>query len=394
MTMAAADQIAGRSYMRVYSVSGRRDLHDFLIAALESSGSKVIYASDPSRAPFFYAVQTDLDERLGLLIYPFRANKRDTRNRPTDEIRGQIRLGGEESWEEGSHDVALDVSGVDTTLVLAADPEAGVIIGLDPHLWSPLPMGISIYVKQSQIEEMGEVGWHVWEKDNRVGRRRTKRSDSGNETYVVFTPNRLLDYARFERRATDLGLDTPLRYSLAESFGIPAVAANAAIAPHVLEEEFLLTSQEILSIISDRTRLQVAVRGGVAEHHLEKLLMADPFIASVERLDVDAQHDFNVVTIHGDRLAIECKNASPERYSNGDFRVEVQKTRASQNDPASRFYPVTNFDVVAACMYSPTRAWTFRFRRTADLERHKTFPDRLAPLHRIDELWPSSLRDL
>jgi hypothetical protein len=90
-------------------------------------------------------------------------------------------------------------------------------------------------------------------------------------------------------------------------------------------------------------------------------------------------------------VTVECKNASPETYADGTPKVEVQKTRASQGDPTSRFYTTESFDVVAACMYGPTGAWTFRFRRSADLTEHASHPGRIAPLQRITEEWASSL---
>lgn len=93
----------------------------------------------------------------------------------------------------------------------------------------------------------------------------------------------------------------------------------------------------------------------MAEYHLENLLDHAPDVAAVERLDVYAMHDFNVTTMtDGRQLRLECKNASPKTSPSGTFKVEVQKTRASEGDPASRFYPADGFDVVAACLFSPT----------------------------------------
>lgn len=74
---------------------------------------------------------------------------------------------------------------------------------------------------------------------------------------------------------------------------------------------------------------------------------------------------------------VECKNCSPRRYANGDIKVEVQKTRATQGDPAGRLYRLDQFDVVAACLFAPTGSG-----------RH---PDRLAPLQRVTEDGSSTL---
>ena len=77
------------------------------------------------------------EQRIGLLIYPFRMKRVRTRNRPTDEIRGQLRYGSEESWPAEDHFVARDIAGVDTTLLLGVDPQENVIVGLDPAYTIP-----------------------------------------------------------------------------------------------------------------------------------------------------------------------------------------------------------------------------------------------------------------
>lgn len=117
--------------------------------------------------------------------------------------------------------------------------------------------------------------------EHRSGRRRESRTVAGLETLIAFSPERLLAYVGFERRATGLGLDPPLRFRAVE------VAATDPIVPgagggHELEEEFDLTSTEILALIAERARLAVAVRGGVAEHHLRLHLRRDPQVAAAE----------------------------------------------------------------------------------------------------------------
>jgi hypothetical protein len=379
---------------RVYRVSGRADIHEFLIASVGRSGGTVLHASSPMRVPVFLGVEDHRRERLGLMIYPFRMRRLRTRNRPGDEIRGQLRYGAEESWPAEDHFLARDIAGVDTTLLLGADPEEDLLIGLDPVLYDPLPLGISIYAKDRHAGLVREHGWAVWERANHPGQRRAaSRAAEGLETMIGFSPDRLLDYARFERSATDLGLDPPLRYTAAADAATPAASdAAGPAARHRLEQAFSLTAHEILNIIQDRMRLEVAVKGGVAEYHLGRLLRADPAVASVTGLDLDAQPDFAVVMADGRDVLVECKNASPEPYANGDYKVEVQKTRATRGDPAGRLYRPDQFDVVAACLYSLTRQWEFRFIRTTLLSRHPDHPGRLAATHRVDQRWSKTLQ--
>lgn len=347
------EQLAGRVLAEVYRVSGRGDLHGFLLDAVEASGGLVIYASDARRAPVFLGVQLDSEERMGILVYPFRVTHVRTANRPSDEVRGQLRYGSEESWQR-EHPLGRDVAGVDVTMVVGVDLEAGVFIGLDAQLWDPLPMGISFYAKEAEIDEARRTHWHVWEKANQPGTKRiAPRSPTSLETVVAFTPDRFLDYARLERRANSLRLDPPLRFAAATAMS-QRPAPDDPPLPHMLERQFQLSSEEILDIIGGRNRLAVAVRGGVAEHHLERQLKADPDVTSVVRRDADGEHDFDVTLRDGRELRVECKNASPTPFADGTFKVEVQKTRASKRDPASRFYEVDAFDVVAACLFSPT----------------------------------------
>jgi hypothetical protein len=380
---------------RVYRVSGRADIHEFLLGAVRRSGGTIIYASSPMRVPVYVGLEDQRQERLGLMVYPFRMKRLGTRNRPGDEIRGQLRYGAEETWPSEDHFVARDIAGVDTTLLLGVDLDEEMIVGLDPALYDPLPLGISVYAKDRNAAEVRELGWTVWERANRAGQRRlAPRAAEGLETLVGFGPERLLDYARFERDASDLGLDPPLRYAAAvDAASAAARGQDSEARRHRLEQDFDLPAAVILDIIGSRKRLQVAVKGGVAEHHLGRILREDPAVASVTGLDLDAQPDFDVRMTSGRKVLVECKNVSPERFANGDFKVEVQKTRATKGDPAGRLYRPDQFDVVAACLFSPTRRWEFRFILSSTLDRHPEHPRRLAATHHVDGRWSPTLQE-
>jgi hypothetical protein len=367
-----------------------------LVDAVDKSGGRLLYASGPNRAPVYLGVETPGGERIGILSYPFTATYNLIKNRPADEHRLQIRYGAEKTWGE-DHAIGKDIALVDTTLVLGVHLDADLFVGLDANLYDPLPMGISIEFKQANVDAaQGPNGWHVFERDNFTGKRRPDpRARQGLETVVLFKPNRLLDFVRLERKASDLGLDPALRFVAAVDAAIPSSdTAPAVSSVHDLEEQFDMTAADIMEMISNRSRLTVAVRGGVAEHHLNRILEVDPNVVEHKSLDVDGRHDFDVTLSNGRMLRVECKNASPNRYKNGDMRVEVQKTRATQGDPAGRLYRHDQFDVVAACLYAPTGHWRFAYRSTALMQRHTDYPDRLAPLQHITDEWASSLIEL
>lgn len=380
--------LAGRSYPQMYRTTGKEDIWQFLVAAVEASGAQVVSATGYTRAPVFIGATTAAGERLGMLIYPFRSTTKITKKRPDDESRTQIRLGSEQSWLT-NHPVAFDPASVDITMVLGCHLDSGVFIGFDPIAYDPLPMGSSVWVKDAEIARAAKLGWHPLTKETHAGVRRGEARADGLETLVLFTPSRLIDYAYLDRRSVDLGLDPPLRFRAAEALSNSVGGDRETL--HALEKQFGLSSREILDIIAGRARLSVAVRGGVAEHHLQRFLDASPHVAEATRLDQDGEPDFDVELTNGRRLRIECKNASPTPYANGDDRVEVQKTRASKGDPASRFYEVSHFDVVAACLFATTGTWTFRFKESIALDRHSDFADRLAAMQHVDSRWFTDL---
>lgn len=278
----------------------------------------------------------------------------------------------------------------DVTIIVGVHLQAGIILGLDPLLHDPLPMGISIEFKDAEVRTALERGWHVWERETVRGRRRVARTPQGIETLIAFRPERLLDYVRLERQAAGLGLDPPLRFRAAQALAQQRPEPTAG-ALHALEAQFDLSSREILSIISARARLSVAVRGGVAEHHLARHLREDPTVRRATLIDKDGQPDFQTVLADRRAVLIECKNVSPRSYADGSLKVEVQKTRSSKGDPASRLYRPEQFDLVAACLYPVTGRWEFRFKRTDLLAADGRFTDRIAPLQRVDASWAPTL---
>jgi hypothetical protein len=383
---------SGRSYAQRYERVQRRKHHAFLEEAIDRSGGRVLFSSGPDSAPLFLGVEDASGQRLGICAYVFLANRRETRNRPADEHRLQVRYGdvNDPAWRGGSHPIGFDPLAVDVTIVVGAHIEADLIVGLDPLIYTPLPIGISVFFKDAEIDEATRTGWHVWERDNISGARRSSpRTELGVETLMAFSPDRVLDYVRFERTAQALRLEPPLRFRAA----VDQSAHQPSSGIHALEGEFSLSAEEILDIIRERPRLGMAVRGGVAERHLYSVLSADPAVTALSLGQQEGPPDLFVTVASAGLVTVECKNASPTMYADGTPKVETQKTRASKGDPKSRYYDPAQFDVVAACMYGPWRQWEFRYKRSSQLDRDRTYPDRIAAIQRIDASWSSTLLD-
>jgi hypothetical protein len=358
--------------------------------AVRASGGRVLFNTGPSTAPLFVGIETPEGNRVGVCAYVFHAGRVKTRNRPSDEHRAQIRYGdvNDRSWREREHPLGFDPAGVDVTLVLVADGDADVLIALDPLAYDPLPLGNSIYFKDADIKTASHTGWGVWERNTHGGTRKGS-VEPGLETVVAFSPDRFFDFLAVERQAQSLRLDPTLRFRAAERGGQQRVSQQI----HELERDFELSSSDLLDIISRKSRLGMAMRGGVAEHHLGIAMDADFSIARAKEGMQEGPPDYFVTLIDGRDVTVECKNASPKLYADGTPKVEVQKTRASKGDPTSRFYTPRSFDVLAACMYGPTGKWKFRYRRSRDLIEHSTYPGRIAPLQPITPEWAESLVD-
>jgi hypothetical protein len=375
---------------RTYSVR-RRDkqaLLDFVLHSLEVCRCRVLHHSDPGTAPFRLTFETPDGERMGVLLYAFLANKRVTKNRPDDEYRFQVKYGSD---TEGLHDLWQDPFELYTTLFLGINPDEGFFVAADPALHSPTRFFISVEFKEDHVREVLRQGWYSWERQSRGA-----GLDEPVELMVGGNSAAFLRFVRFERAAKGLG--SGHRALLADKVGqierLSIPAASTLIAPatrpadlHSLATEFQLSQTEILDLIQSAPRLKMAVRGWVAEAHLVDQLKKLPGVTDCVRLEEDGGPDVRI-TLGGQRpLFIECKNILRSTYSDGAFKLDFQRTRASKVDPCSRYYMPQDFDVVAACMHPRTERWDFRYAITCDLDPHEKCSGRLSNRVRLDGRW-------
>lgn len=340
-----------------------------MLQSLRDEGCRILYSSPPTQAPFRITFETPEGERLGIVAYAFLANSRPTRNRPKDEHRFQVKYGSKDGQ---LHELWQDPFGLYTTLLLGINTEQGFFVGADPVLHSPTRFFISIELKQHQVDQILEKGWHVWERD-RLG-----APEEPVEVLVGGTPGSFLSYIRFEREAA--GEDQGHRQLLAER----ALTDRSTV--HSLTTEFKLSEREVLDLIESAHRLKVAVRGSVAEEHLYRQLRSLTGIQACSRLPGDGP-DLSVRLAGGRELTIECKNVLRKRDREGHARLDFQRTRAAKSDPCSRYYSPQDFDVVAACLHAVTEQWEFQFALSAGLDPHKKCPGKLSSNVDIDERW-------
>jgi hypothetical protein len=154
----------------------------------------------------------------------------------------------------------------------------------------------------------------------------------------------------------------------------------------------------------------VDVKGKLAEWFLYKVLEKDRaagLFRTVEWSDEDGKPDFRLVG-KGFDLRMECKNVrSEEKYADGSYKLETQKTRNQKATPpatgatqqtGTRWYKVTEFDIVAACLFNQTGNWEYVFARTTDLDRHPSDDQCLKTMQKVPTVpggaWNATLQEV
>ncbi|MDG5976732.1 hypothetical protein H010_15799 [Hydrogenophaga taeniospiralis CCUG 15921] len=356
--------------------SAKQPLLDFLVDGLKAGGCTVLSVSDPSHAPFLISYETPMGERQGVLAYAFLANSQITRNRPEDEHRFQIKYGSD---PHATLPLERDSAQLLTTIFVGIDPVRKMMVGADPVLHDGTKMFISLEFKRSHVKKVLEVGWHAWERES------SKSKSEPVEVLVGVQQKHVLEFITFERHA--LGLDAGHRQLIAEQLlGNPRL--NAAVtAPHALTAELKMPADEVLNLIQRASRLKMAVRGWVAEHHLEQYLQTIPGVKDCRRLDQEGRPDIELRFKRSGPLLIECKNVLRVTAKGGIPRVDFQRTRASKADPCSRYYKPGDFHVLAACLHAVTENWEYRFIPTIQLPAHLKCTGRIQSNLRVDAGW-------
>ena len=337
-------------------------------------------SSDPATAPFFISFETPLGERHGVLAYAFFANSRPTLNRPEDEHRFQIKYGSD---SKASLPLEQDLGRLVTTIFVGIDTERGIMVGADPVLHDETPMFISLEFKRSHADSVRTHGWHAWERETR------RNEGDPVEVLVGVSQLRVLDFIKLERLA--FGLDPGHRQLLAEHLlGNPRLAS---IGPHALTEELRLSEHQLLDLIQGASRLKMAVRGWVAEHHLEKFLQSVPGVEDCRRLDDEGRPDIELSFRSSASILVECKNVLRKPAADGSARVDFQRTRAAMGDPCSRYYRPGDFHILAVCLHAVTEQWEYRFIPTLKLPPHANCVGRIRNNLKVGAEWTESAVD-
>ncbi len=329
---------------------------------------------------------------MGILAYAFFANNRDTKNRPKDEYRFQLKYGGK--LRHNVHEIWQDSYGLYTTLLVGISPKERFFVGFDPVLHNPTKHFISLEFKTSFVEEIFEKRW-AWRE-----RERKRGGEQPVEVIVGGTMERFLDFIRFEREA--FAEEQGHRAFLADHRGDvipPTEVAAPPIAPrvdyvHQLSREFEMSPTEVLDLIAKTARLKMAVRGWVAEEHLVRQLERVEGVTDCVRILEDNRPDIQLRFEGSNLLLVECKNVLRTPRADGTPRVDFQRTRASKSDECSRYYSAEDFDILAACLHALTEQWEYSFALTRSLDKHRKCAGKLSSYVNVDSRWQTNIRGI
>ena len=380
--------------LRRYNVqkAARQPLVDFMTEALRASGCRILHVSRVDQAPFLITFETAAGERIGVVAYAFLATRTPTKNRPADERSFQIKYGPD---DQALHEIWQDPFDLYTTLLIGIDPEEGFFVAADPQVHNPTRFFIRLEFKDHHAEAIKREGWHSWERESKGARHLLVSERLFNfEALVGGTKDAFLDLIRFERAA--VGLPPGDRHLLADRRDLFLGKRLSSLGPsekspekalHPLAAEFELSADEILEVIASARRLKMAVRGWVAEEKLRDVLVRTDGVTFCERLDEEGGPDLKVRWKDGPVLTVECKNVLRKPSAAGHARIDFQRTRASKQDPCSRYYAASDFDIVAGCLHAVEEAWTFRYVRPALLNPRVGCPGKLDNRVLVDHRW-------
>ena len=142
-------------------------------------------------------------------------------------------------------------------------------------------------------------------------------------------------------------------------------------------DELDVSPGALFDLIQGAGRLRMAVKGWVAESHLENFLKRVPGVTECKRIEAEGQPDITLRWKGSRPVLIECKNVLRKTNAAGAAKVDFQRTRASKNDPCSRYYKASDFDILAASLHPVREKWDFSFSLTSDLAPHGKCPGRI-----------------
>src|SRR4029077_11007942 len=153
-------------------------------------------------------------------------------------------------------------------------------------------------------------GWIAWERDRHSPKTTARPTpvldeDIRTEVMVGGGKDRLFDLVQWEQIAR--GLDPGERHLIADKL-VDKQKSEVPKSSHRLLTELDLPSEALFDLIQNASRLKMAVRGWVAEAHLETALKKVRGVTECHRIEGEGQPDLTLRWKGSPPIFIECKN--------------------------------------------------------------------------------------
>ncbi len=152
-----------------------------------------------------------------------------------------------------------------------------------------------------------------------------------------------------------------------------------------------LELEEIIRFAKEDKMFGVALRGALSQIRHKLFLKSQKYIVKENPSGNDGEPDFVI----NDKILMEHKRARNEKYSDGSFKLEIQKSRKSGSCKSNRMYNADFCDIVAVDVSEHTNINNdYRYIETRHLERDKNFSNKLKVHQKESKFWKKKLSEI
>jgi hypothetical protein len=148
---------------------------------------------------------------------------------------------------------------------------------------------------------------------------------------------------------------------------------------------------EIIRFAKEDKMFGVALKGALSQIRHKLFLKSQKYIVKENPSGNAGLPDF----IINDKIFLEHKRARNEIYSDGSFKLEIQKSRKSGSCRSNRLYNNDFCDIVAIDVSEHTSVDNdYRYIETRHLEKDKEFSNKLKVHQKENKFWKKSLSEI
>ena len=148
---------------------------------------------------------------------------------------------------------------------------------------------------------------------------------------------------------------------------------------------------ELIRFAEEDKMFGVALKGALSQIRHKLFLKGQKYTVKENPSSNYGEPDFLI----NNKILMEHKRARNEKYSDGSFKLEIQKSRKSGSCKSNRMYSADFCDIVAVDVSEHTNINNdYRYIETRHLERDISFRDKLKVHQKESKFWRKSLSEI